>query len=134
MEVKVLEIRDRSTYFAAVCVDMNPIAPMASESRGGIAERIERSEAQRYHLRRLGYPCDGLPNIALFHLSCNGGPVWNDPFGWRDSRTYQTAHNYIIEHWRELKDGDVVDVEFILGETTVKALSERDPHWIGDDP
>ena len=35
------------------------------------------------------------------------------------------AHNYIIEHWHELKDGDVVDVQFILGETKAPKVSER---------
>jgi hypothetical protein len=29
-----------------------------------------------------------------------------------------TAHNFIAEHWAELNSGDVVDVEYILGETS----------------
>ncbi len=40
------------------------------------------------------------------------------------------AHHYIIEHWAELSDGDVVDVEFILKETTVLKVSERDERSI----
>jgi uncharacterized GH25 family protein len=35
------------------------------------------------------------------------------------------AHNYIIKHWHDLHDGDVVDVEWILGETKQKKISER---------
>ena len=35
------------------------------------------------------------------------------------------AHCYIERKWRELKDGDVIDVEFILGETTSIKISER---------
>lgn len=35
-------------------------------------------------------------------------------------------HNqYIIEHFDELESGDVVDVEFIVGETTEQKKSER---------
>jgi hypothetical protein len=34
------------------------------------------------------------------------------------------AHHWIIEHWDELKDSDVVDVEFILGETQQPKVSE----------
>ena len=37
------------------------------------------------------------------------------------------AHNYVLDHFDELEDGDVVDVEFILGETEVKKTSERLP-------
>jgi hypothetical protein len=35
------------------------------------------------------------------------------------------AHKYIIEHWYDLKTGDVVDVEFALGESEKPKLSER---------
>ena len=37
----------------------------------------------------------------------------------------KVAHNYIATHWHDLVDGDVVDVEFILGETAEKKISER---------
>jgi hypothetical protein len=35
------------------------------------------------------------------------------------------AHHHIYEKWDSLEDGDVVDVEFILGETTKPKLSEK---------
>jgi hypothetical protein len=35
----------------------------------------------------------------------------------KDLRTKRTAHFHIERHWAELKDGDVVDVQFILNET-----------------
>jgi len=113
MEVKILEVRDAGTFFAVACINMNP----SSIATDGY-------EAQLYHLRRVGYPCDGRPNIAISHLSAGGGPFWNDPYGW-GGRTYPVAHNYIIDHWRELRDGDVIDVEWILGETITKKTSER---------
>lgn len=40
-------------------------------------------------------------------------------------RAYPVAHKYIIENWAKLKDGDVVDVQFILGETKAPKVSER---------
>jgi hypothetical protein len=110
MKVKILEIRDTGTFFAVLAVDMNPAGQFVG--------------TQRYYLRRCGYPCDGRPNIAITHLSANGRPCWNDPYGW-GGRTYPVAHNYIIEHWPALEDGDVIDVEFILGETAAKKISER---------
>lgn len=36
------------------------------------------------------------------------------------------AHNWIEQHVDELVDGAVVDVEFILGETTTPKRSERE--------
>jgi hypothetical protein len=107
MKVKVLEIRDEGTFIPMLCVDMNP-----------------DNEGQRYLLRRVGYPCEGRPNILITHASGDGDKASNDPHFW-GGRTRPVAHNYIIEHWDELKDGDVVDVSFILGETTSPKISER---------
>lgn len=47
---------------------------------------------------------------------CRG--VAYDCYDWaKDMRTKGTAHNFIAEHWHELSDGDVIDVQIILGET-----------------
>lgn len=118
MRVITLEIRDEGTFIPVLAVDMNPTVqetPYVSKADPA---------AQRYLLRRCGYPCDGRPNIAISHLSADGKPLWNDPYAW-GGRTYSVAHKYIIEHWTELKDGDVVDVSFILGETSSSKISER---------
>lgn len=108
MEVKILEIRDIGTMIPVICINMN-----------------STSAIQHWHLRRVGYPCDWNPNIAIAHLSADGTPFCNDPFQWRGSRTWHVAHDYIIKKWEELKDGDVVDVQFILGETSAPKTSER---------
>ena len=115
MKVKVLDIRDEGTFIPVLAVDMNPYRDM---------EMQEPDFAQLYLLRRCGYPCDGRPNIAITDLNMDGGKAWNDPHAW-GGRTYPVAHNYIIEHWESLKDGDVIDVSFILGETTAPKVSER---------
>lgn len=106
MKCKVLEVRDRATFIPVLAVDMNPT-----------------NDEQVYLLRRCGYPCDGRANIAITNLSADGGKCWNDPPAW-GGRTYPVAHQYIIDHWGLLKDGDVVDVEFILGETKQPKVSE----------
>ena len=119
MNVKLLELRDEGTFIPLLCVDMNPTVqetPYVSKADPA---------AQRYLLRRCGYPCDGRPNIAITHLRCGGDPCTNDPYHW-SGRTYPVAHNYIIESWDKLKDGDVVDVQFILGETPAPKVSERE--------
>src|SRR5258708_5758285 len=123
MKVKILEIRDKMTFVPMLCVDMNPDWGWDSAHSD---RQKEFSKEQRYLLRRCGYPCDGKPNISMTRLDAGGGACWNDPYGWNCSgRTFPIAHNYIINHWTELFDGDVVDVEFILGEALTKKLSER---------
>jgi hypothetical protein len=107
VEVKLIEVRDSGTLIVALCVDMNP-----------------ENDAQRYYLRRYGYPCDGAPNVVVTHANANGDPATNDPYSWK-SRTWGVAHNHIIEHWDELDDGSVVDVEFILGNSLTPKVSER---------
>jgi hypothetical protein len=82
------------------------------------------NDAQLFLMRRCGYPCDGEPNILITKLTADGSPAWNDPYGW-GGRTYPVAHDFIIRHWTELADGDVIDVEFILGETSQPKHSEN---------
>ena len=112
METKALEIRDRGTFIAALGIDMNP-----------------SNDAQRWLLRRCGYACDGQPNIILTRLDGDSrdgnGEATNDPYA-RSGRTWPAAHHWIIDHWNELKDGDVVDVEFALREVATPKVSERE--------
>ncbi len=125
MKVKALELRDEGTFIALLAVDMNSTWVMSfGETNDERTASIEAAEAQRYLLRRVGYPCDGRPNIVITHMSADGHRACNDPHYWKD-RTFAVAHAYIIEHWAELRDGDVVDVQFILGETTEPKKSER---------
>jgi hypothetical protein len=108
MEVKCLEIRDKATFIPVVCV--RPVAD---------------NEGQRYLLRRDGYAADDTEYcVIMINAQCRG--VAYDPYDWPGgSRTMQVAHDYIRNHWRDLRDGDVVDVEYILGETAECKLSER---------
>lgn len=124
MIAKALEIRDCGTFIPALAVDMNPSVTLTTSQAE--AERVvDTFDAQHYLLRRCGYPCDGRPNVIVTRLDGNGQAT-NDPYGWPGgSRTFPVAHEYIIEHWAELKDGDVVDVQFILGETDKPKLSEK---------
>lgn len=121
MNVKLLELRDEATFVPLLCVDMN-LPPDKPNEYANAA--LESYVAQLYLLRRCGYPCDGRPNIAITHLRCSGDKCSNDPFYW-GGRSFPVAHKFIIENWDTLKDGDVVDVQFILGETPEPKVSER---------
>jgi hypothetical protein len=99
MEVKCLELRDHATFIPVICI-----------------RPVPENEAQRYLLRRDGYRGDETECcIIMIDAQCRG--VSYDPYNWpRHTRTKPRAHLYIEQHWHELKDGDVIDVEFILGE------------------
>ena len=107
MESKCLEIRDRNTFMPVIA-----IRPTAA------------NPAQRYLLRRDGYRADTAERcIILIAPQCRG--VAYDPYDWQTgARTIPQAHRYIEAHWHELADGDVVDVEFILSETSAPKRSE----------
>ena len=108
MEVKCLELRDHATFIPVICI-----------------RPVPDNEGQRYLLRRDGYAGNNDEHcIIMIDAQCRG--VSYDPYNWSDTRTQGHAHQYIEEHWHALKDGDVIDVEFILGETTVSKISERD--------
>lgn len=108
MEVKCLEVRDRMTFIPVICI-----------------RPVPDNEEQRYLLRRDGYSGNGQERcIIMIDAQCRG--VAYDPYDWEEARTRGHAHKFIEDHWHELKDGDVVDVQFILGETPSPKISERE--------
>ena len=109
MKTKTIEIRDRMTTIPALAVQLLPTC-----------------EADRTLLARAGYglnPFEQQRYILLMRLGGENNTVTSDPFHWGD-RTMQAAHQHIIDHWGEISSGDVVDVEFILGETDTPKESE----------
>lgn len=107
MKTKTFEIRDRMTFIGALATKLEPGCPRDS-----------------YLLSRSGYglrPEDQSRYVVLSRLE--GDTLHYDPFAW-NSRTMTTAHRYIVEHFDELESGAVIDVEFILGETTEPKGSE----------
>lgn len=105
MKTKTFEVRDKATFI--------PI----------LAIRIEPDDtAQGYLLRRAGYADS--KQILLVRIAGGSGLSTCDPYDW-GNRTMTTAHEYIRKNFDTLEDGDVIDVEYILGETTKKKRSER---------
>jgi len=99
MTPKLLEIRDRATFIPALAIQV--------------------SGEDGYLLRRAGFGDPLIYLIALATQKCQ-----YDPWSW-GNRTMNTAHQYIEREWNTLKDGDVIDVEFILGESTTPKRSEQ---------
>lgn len=108
MEVKCLEIRDAGTFIPVLCI-----------------RPVPDNEAQRHLLRRDGYRGDDSEHCIIY-INAQCRDVAYDPYDWpTNPRTHRVAHEYIRRNWVTLKDGDVVDVEFILGETSARKVSER---------
>lgn len=110
VEIKLFEIRDRAT--------MMPMFAFTTSS-----DLTEQS----WLLAGAGYSPNS--DLVMFgYLAQSGMPACYDHYDWND-RTKKVAHEYIQKHWHELKNGDVIDVEFILGESPEKKISERrDPY------
>jgi hypothetical protein len=106
---KVLEIRDEGTFIAVVAIQM-----------------LAANETQAYYFRRCGYPADG---TSIMLMCLYDGKATNDPYAWSalhmGPRTMGAAHNWIIDHYADLVDGEVIDVQVILGETAKPKISER---------
>jgi len=108
METKCLEIRDAGTFIPVICI-----------------RPVPENEAQRYLLRRDGY-CGDPSETCIIYIGAQCRHVAYDCYDWpAQPRTNRAAHDYITKNWFTLRDGDVVDVQFILGETKTKKVSER---------
>lgn len=121
MNTKLLEIRDEGTCILALAIQMMALPASTAE------KQVTPASIEYWFLHyRSGYPTDG-SSIMLMCLS--DGKATNDLYQWTalgmGSRTMPNAHAFIERHFDELSDGDVVDVQVILGETSVPKKSER---------
>ena len=105
VEVKLFEVRDRATH----------IPVMATRVMASV-------RPEDYPLRRAGFSV-GEFYVLLTKLA--GETTHYDPYDWRCGRTLAVAHDHIIQFWDDLASGDVLDAEFILGESATKKLTER---------
>ena len=109
MDTKLFELRDRGTFIPIIATLMTSSDP-----------------AEAYLLRRAGYPVgpadgwfvlldrlDGGCSDYHAHSQHGGGP-----------RTFPVAHQHIQDHWPELTSGQVIDVEYLLGERDAPKESE----------
>ena len=99
MEQKFVEIRDKGTFVPALAIRLAGV--------------------DHYLARRADYDSPLVILVLLSTMRCN-----YDPHGW-GGRTFPVAHEWLQEHFDEHENGAVVDVEFILGETTAPKASER---------
>lgn len=108
MEAKLFEIRDEGTSIPA----------MAIKPRSG-------SEQERYLMSRAGYgtTSDAHGNYVILVTLATMKAAY-DEYEW-GSRTMQVAHRHIIDKWPELTSGDVIDVQYIIGESKQPKQSER---------
>ena len=104
IETKLFEIRDEGTFMPA----------MATQTRS--------SELKETYLLRSSGFSNSCPLIIVHFLELNEAHC--SSYHWGD-RTRFTAHQYIQENWEKLTSGDVIDVEYILDETTEPKMSQR---------
>lgn len=112
MITKTFEIRDKATFIPVLAIQLISF----------------ENEQDRYLLSRAGYgrtPGVQFEYVLLAQIAGGGGRIQCDYYDWGGySRTYQIAHKYIQENFNELTSGEVIDVEFILGETDKPKVSE----------
>ncbi len=107
LETKLFEIRDVGTHIVAM---------------GTLMENEPGNTRQRYQLSRAGYAPD--TNLIYLCMIAGSHNSTYDPYDW-GSGTMRIAHEYIEKNWKGLKDGEVIDIEFILGITSTKKVSEQ---------
>jgi hypothetical protein len=106
IETKLLEIRDRMTFVPALAVRV----------------RHEPGDGSRPNqlIARGGFHHG--EGIYLIRLADARAQV--DPYEWLNDRTHKAVHLHLIDHWSEVKDGELIDARVILGEETVPAETE----------
>ena len=98
--VKYLEIRDRITCIKAFAFRLSKPIPKLAKAAG-------------------------FGNPAVFFGKLDGTDITYDPFKHKPhGRTMKEAHLWLIENYDSVESGDVIDVEYILGETDEPKESE----------
>lgn len=105
METKLIELRDRATFIPAIATLM-----------------LSHDLRERYLLARAGFSPVSQPLILLGRLE--GDECHYDPYDWQCD-PWRTAHQWLMDHWAECRSGDVIDAEFLRGESKAPKESER---------
>lgn len=114
--LKYVEIRDVGTTIPAVC-----FRPSAIYNYSGAFNPIV-GKVVSYGLERTGY---SRHNQCVVLMRLDDCRAKNDPYEWgNSSRTMTAAHAWIDENFDRINHGDVVDVQFILGQTNTPKISE----------
>lgn len=101
METKAFEVRDRGTCIPIIATNLSINTIDTAESR----------------LIGAGF---GLVTNTVLVTRLSNMQTEHDRFAWQGTgRTMHIAHRHIEDNFDELTTGDVVDVEFIMGETSV---------------
>jgi hypothetical protein len=114
MKVLLLEVRDSMTTIPCVAMQCR-----------------SDDSTERWMLQRAGYMqgAEACGHYCVLFSTLYGDRILTYEAGdWASQklgRTMEVAHNYVREHFDELRTGDVIDVEFILGEKPTKKLPER---------
>jgi hypothetical protein len=122
--VKFFEIRDEGTMFPWMAYRLRPLHDAVKDG-----QTLENRRVLAL-LRRGGFGDE--PEAYIMQGTALGDEVdfHYDVFFWRSGkqgergRTRFFAAKYIEEHFDELESGQVIDVEFILGETAAPKLPE----------
>lgn len=110
MQIKLFELRDSATFIPVMAIKLGA-----------------QGDVENFLLARSGYGKDAITQngyIVMFALPGGLDKVTSDPYEW-GNRTRQVSCDYIIRKWDLLNSGDVIDVQYILGETTAPKTSER---------
>ena len=110
MNCKMIEVRDRATCVPMLAIKIAPEFDTTLDNQ------------ERWLMRRAGFS-SGYDGILL--VKFEGTEAHHDPYQWSNSRTYRTVHLWLRDNFNDVIPGQVVDVEFILGEVDKPKTSER---------
>lgn len=104
---KSFEVRDVATFIPVIAVAMQT-----------------PSDDDSYLMRRVGYIgyLKGKKNILVTRIDNNVTIGFASEWA---SNTMRTAHKFIENNFDQLQNGEVIDVEFIIGRSTAPKQSER---------
>lgn len=105
MNIKAIEIRDAGTFIPVVAFQLKP-----------------ENAAEHYLIRSAGFGIDQ-PAVVVYRL--NEGKSNFEPDMWGMTRTMRVAHEWIAANWDSIVSGDVVDVQYLIGERETPKVSQR---------
>ena len=107
-ETKLFEVRDRAT-----CIPVIAIRPSIADF-----------ETERWLWGRGGFGSHPEEYVLVAKLD-NESVLTSDPYKQGPFRTMLEATKFIRANFADLETGNVIDIEFILGETDIPKESDR---------
>lgn len=126
VETKLIEVRDHMTCMIMLATRPGQYHPAPDTIRQPLLTptHVEQRKRESWMWNRSGFGNDSsYTRNSVFLTDIDRGETQLDPYDWRNDRT-RAAHIWIRDNFDKIPHTGLVDIRYLLGETTEPCTSD----------